>query len=820
VTPLEIITEGKWDHALFTTYALSLSFYETQLHKLGLAQRGCRDIRIVADADGYQLSLSERQSHRVGNESRLTPTALPNGVFHPKIVWLAGKELDVVLLGSGNLTFGGFGKNVECLEVIRSDQAPVFFNQLGAMMSAWSSRDDLRFPESSWLEFWAERAQKAGSADVTADATTPVLIHSTQESIGEQIAARVRNHGRVSEVRSLSPYYDHDAGGILSYAESILSPGLTVGLLPGRENGATFPFGRSRSSSCRPTAAVFSAPEDGRHLHAKVLEICMEDGSIFLVTGSVNATRKSLTTSDNIETAVLRHYPDATQCPFLWEPCSIPVSFRTSEFKKAGLGSRVLVSGRLTGEGRIEGTLISQKDPQGPWQGILQRIDGVSADLNLTVSSSGHFSQEVENLDLFQHSAGLQLRVIGNDGEGTGWVSVEGLLMAARRGFLSPAILARFLNSEADESDETELLRYLAVSAQRHLPAFASGRKISSRSGNPKGNEAGKGDQARSIPLHLLVAHESWTEPGSQDATQREDAMLNSYMSRIRQNLLRFHRQESGVEELDETGDDKASKREEKEREIRRKQLTVSLTGFQEKLRSLALMLPPGEDRAAALCMWFEVTLSVLLRRLNQADEAEMFLKQWLSQALTGQRLGNSSDALTGHVLASLLTLASIDLSRTSEGSRTLGRLHEQIEFFCEGTHPASLCQDLVVLDPLHPPTAAEILERLPSAPALDRALEILLTTATPRQQLAQIVEAHASGLRLPNDLPIFEIPAAREFAAQIESGRNPKFLPVTPSTTACPHCYRTLRRATKTEVEQDRFGICLDCGRFLIASA
>lgn len=169
MTPLEIITEGQWDHAFFTTYALSLSFYETQLHKLGLARNGCRDIRILADVDGYQMSLSERQSHRVGNEYRLIPASLPKGVFHPKLTWLVGKEFDLILVGSGNLTFGGFGKNLECLDVVRSDQNPAFFGQVEGLLRAWELRDDLRFSESGWLEFWIERAQRISARSLSTD---------------------------------------------------------------------------------------------------------------------------------------------------------------------------------------------------------------------------------------------------------------------------------------------------------------------------------------------------------------------------------------------------------------------------------------------------------------------------------------------------------------------------------------------------------------------------------------------------------------------------------------------------------------------------
>jgi len=62
---------------------------------------------VVADVDGYQQSLAERQSSRVGQEYHLVPVALAKGVFHPKCSYLSGPDGDFLMANSGNLTFGG-----------------------------------------------------------------------------------------------------------------------------------------------------------------------------------------------------------------------------------------------------------------------------------------------------------------------------------------------------------------------------------------------------------------------------------------------------------------------------------------------------------------------------------------------------------------------------------------------------------------------------------------------------------------------------------------------------------------------------------------
>jgi hypothetical protein len=74
--------------------------------------KGCQDIWIVADTDGYLQSLAERQTGSVEIDYKLVPVALPNGVFHPKCVYLSGPDGDLLMVGSVNLTFGGYGRNV------------------------------------------------------------------------------------------------------------------------------------------------------------------------------------------------------------------------------------------------------------------------------------------------------------------------------------------------------------------------------------------------------------------------------------------------------------------------------------------------------------------------------------------------------------------------------------------------------------------------------------------------------------------------------------------------------------------------------------
>jgi hypothetical protein len=156
----EILASGTWRHALFTTYALSLSYFESEILR-PLLQRGCDDIWLIADAEGYRASLLERRSARVGQEYRLIPAALPRGVFHAKCIYLAGDDGDLLLIGSGNVTFGGHGKNVEVFEALKPEVAPSAFEEFALFLESVGSRPDIQLARSEWVEDFAERARKA-----------------------------------------------------------------------------------------------------------------------------------------------------------------------------------------------------------------------------------------------------------------------------------------------------------------------------------------------------------------------------------------------------------------------------------------------------------------------------------------------------------------------------------------------------------------------------------------------------------------------------------------------------------------------------------
>src|SRR5665213_2374000 len=99
--PIDILASGPWRSATFTTFALSLSFFESVvLRQLRTAR--CREVTVFVDPFGYRNSLIERQLIGAGCSYRLIPVAAPDGAFHLKFCYLQSEvraDGDCLLIG-------------------------------------------------------------------------------------------------------------------------------------------------------------------------------------------------------------------------------------------------------------------------------------------------------------------------------------------------------------------------------------------------------------------------------------------------------------------------------------------------------------------------------------------------------------------------------------------------------------------------------------------------------------------------------------------------------------------------------------------------
>ena len=116
---LDLIRSHNWRKAFFTTYSLSLTFFEAVIQE-ALIRQEVTDSLIMADVRGVAAALSEEGVKGAGRDYIVEPLTVSGGCFHPKLTVLTARDSCHVLIGSGNLTFGGWGSNLECIEHIHA----------------------------------------------------------------------------------------------------------------------------------------------------------------------------------------------------------------------------------------------------------------------------------------------------------------------------------------------------------------------------------------------------------------------------------------------------------------------------------------------------------------------------------------------------------------------------------------------------------------------------------------------------------------------------------------------------------------------------
>jgi hypothetical protein len=190
--------------ALFCTYDLSPARFEAVL--LPVLTRPRRWFRTLVLADGATLQQSGVLSQReAGSTYELAPVRLKGpGVFHPKLIVLQAGERLLVGIGSGNLTPGGLGGNLELMLFASTDTT----DGRALAESAIQFLYDLRRTSAVRMPTSARRFLERICLSNTRSAGGPVL-----HNLDKPLISRLRA-GRPSQIQSailLSPWHSSSA---------------------------------------------------------------------------------------------------------------------------------------------------------------------------------------------------------------------------------------------------------------------------------------------------------------------------------------------------------------------------------------------------------------------------------------------------------------------------------------------------------------------------------------------------------------------------------------------------------------------------------
>ncbi|QRN94492.1 hypothetical protein JRI60_35975 [Archangium violaceum] len=817
IEPEEVIASRRWEQALFTTYTLSLTFFESTLLRR-LRESGCRDIWIIADVEGYRSSLMERRSSRIGQEYRLLPAGLPHGVFHPKCCYLAGPDGDLLLVGSGNLTFGGHGRNLEVLEVLEPASAARTFEDFAGFLEALQSREDLLIPERAWATTFAARARATAAAfPPTPVLEQPRLIHTVNRPAVEQLGEVCAANGGGKQLFVLSPFHDLDGAATRLLAEKTGCKDISVGLSCREGDPSPFPFMRAKGWNKTLRAVRPELADEGRSLHAKWIEVELPEARL-TVTGSINATSPALCSTKNVEVGVLRMEP-LRSSHVRWKSVTMPTDFVAPKRRPSGMGHTCLVHASILGDGALVGKLLSLLDPSGDWTGRIVLPSGSHSEVHVTVSSTGDFRTTLANAERLAFKSSLQIELMKGDRVARGWIHMDELLRMPRLQGLGVTSLLRLINREETEDDAIALLEYFAMSSARHLSTFTRPIKVT-----PQGSSEAESDEEPQVLIELeaLAPTPELPDRSENDSAESpvggEGAVLERVMAQLRRRLISQPLSRGGlaVERpisalVSEEGEDEG----EGDSGATIQQRLKSLELFDEQMRLVSSTADSPTDRSATLVVWFEVGMDMRLSRLKDRDLAAEFLRTWLHAACAEPRSRPQVDALEQHVFTSaalvpLLSAQDVDLPALRS------RLHGLLERFAGGDVKLERARSSLLVN-RRVGFAGRMLDT-PTA-ELKSSLELILATRTRRRQLQDVLAAYDARRPPDRTLPIFSKgePCGPQLLACLSRWGPRPNLREQRTQDACAHCFVTLSPSAQLELLTYRVTQCLQCQRLTV---
>lgn len=320
ISLLDELRAGRFEASIATTYAIHFPFYETVVHRRLLGAGCLHQIVLVDSAQcGAALASPDLRPELAGSSYLLVPVSAP-GAFHPKVHLLLGKKSGKVLVGSHNLTFGGFGGNAEVTNLIAIE--PRDRGSVAVARAALEAIHVWTHGQPAFVEQFLRAVEDSAPwlRGPTPTEARELLLWSapgSTPSLWDQLRSHLR--GRCSRVTVIGPYFDHELTFLRRLLEELRPAELVVGIDPSfskidvatarRLVGARFVDVRAVLAQLAGRGA--DSEEDGvPPLHAKMLWI---EGSQrrLLVTGSANPSRAAwLDTGSNAEAVLARVDPE------------------------------------------------------------------------------------------------------------------------------------------------------------------------------------------------------------------------------------------------------------------------------------------------------------------------------------------------------------------------------------------------------------------------------------------------------------------------------------------------------------------------------
>lgn len=295
---LKEIPIGKFHSAIFTTYSINLYYLEQQV----LPLLGAKDIHYVSIlADGAMLS-SQLENFSFLSQQRKRNYAIngiqSNGAFHPKLIFLAGPNSVLLLVGSGNLTSSGHGKNLEVWNSVYVNSSDD--SKYGFAINAWnyikqlhidlgeSAINKLKSIEENCLLLSRDVFVEAAST-YDLDRRNQISFHVNQisNSLFSQVSDIIGND-IIKRITIMCPFHDSE-GKFIKELNKRYSPNNIDVLV--QSNFGSLPFKMSKQSNVRyfDWSNVMLEMHNQSYFHAKNIVFHGKNKN-YLISGSANAS--------------------------------------------------------------------------------------------------------------------------------------------------------------------------------------------------------------------------------------------------------------------------------------------------------------------------------------------------------------------------------------------------------------------------------------------------------------------------------------------------------------------------------------------------
>jgi len=293
---------NRYSSCIITCFSFDFTFFEERV-MTALRSANIKNVNVFIDGIFLEHSQENASGHEFSTHRTYSINPIyETGVFHPKIMFLAGPEHGLLIIGSGNLTSSGLSTNDEIwgafhMDSVTSKNAPVFVEVWRYLQSYLKQARGFNKQKIEWISLrspWLKEMEN-NIPDSFIQLDTNQELRFIANTTSAPIFRDIQNWLPKENIKCLtiiSPYFD-EQGKFLENISTLYQieefnciTDREFGLLP-----------HKMGSDLRSQVRFYEWSEivkefDGRfnRLHAKLFHFQYDNGLEYLYFGSANAT--------------------------------------------------------------------------------------------------------------------------------------------------------------------------------------------------------------------------------------------------------------------------------------------------------------------------------------------------------------------------------------------------------------------------------------------------------------------------------------------------------------------------------------------------